>query len=156
MNSQILKTVLLLPMLLYAALALKPTTVAQRGEQPVETRVLGLLNQDTPDTIVAPESVAVGESFEVKITTTGGGCERAGDTGVLLSEDGATVMVYDFTTATRPGVACTMIFKRFPHTTTLRFTKLGTAVIRVWGRRMGADLPPAGAPNVLERRVAVK
>jgi hypothetical protein len=92
----------------------------------------------------------------VTITTFGGGCERKGDEGVLLAENGATVMVYDFTTATRPGVPCTTILSRFTHTVTLRFTQPGEKVIQVWGRRTGPDTPLAGAPIVIERRVTVQ
>ena len=122
---------------------------------PQEARVLGLLDERAND-VSAPDTVLSGEDFQVTITTTGSGCERAADTGVLVSEDSATVMVYDFTTATRPGVACTMILKRLRHTVNLRFTKRGKALIRVWGRRVGSDTPPAGAPIVLERRVTVR
>lgn len=133
---------------------------AQRQAKPQSTpareaRVLGILDENANDALVAPAAVRAGEDFQVTITTTGGGCERAGDTGVIVSENGATVMVYDFTTATHPGVACTMIFKQLRHTVTLRFTKPGEALIRVWGRRVGSDTPPVGAPAVLERRVTV-
>jgi hypothetical protein len=65
-------------------------------------------------------------------------------------------MVYNFTTATHPGVACTMILKRIPHTVSLRFTKTGEAFIRVWGRRVGGDSPGLGVPVVLEKRITVK
>jgi hypothetical protein len=123
---------------------------------PQEARVLGLLAESANDTFVAPGAVLAGEDFQVTITTTGSGCERAADTGVIVSEDGATVMVYDFTKATHPGVACTMILKRLRHTVTLRFTRRGKALIRVWGRRVGSDTPAAGAPIVLERRVTVR
>lgn len=149
-------TISLLLTALAAWSALKPNVAAQRGNKPPEARVLGLISEATPDTIIAPETVRAGEDFEVKITTIGGGCERAGDTGVLLAEDSAAVMVYDFTSATRPGVACTMILKRLPHTATLRFAKPGVAVIRVWGRRIGSDTPPGGTPAVIARRVTVR
>ena len=122
---------------------------------PLESRVLGLLDESANGTLVAPATVLAGEDFQVTITTTGSGCEREADTGLIVSEDAATVMVYDFTKATRPGVACAMILKRLRHTVTLRFTKRGKALIRVWGRRVGSDTPLAGAPTVLERRVTV-
>ena len=124
-----------------------------------EARILAVIDysdERTKDVITAPATVRVGEDFQITITTSGGGCERAGDTGVLITENSATVMVYDFTTATRPGVACTMIFKQMPHVVSLRFTRPGEAVIQVWGRRIGKDTPPMGVPTVLERRVMVK
>jgi hypothetical protein len=122
---------------------------------PQEARVLGILDESENEALVAPSAVPIGEDFQVTITTIGSGCEREADAGVIVSEDGATVMVYDFTKANRPGVACAMIHKRLRHTVTLRFTKRGKALIRVWGRRVGSDTPLAGAPIVLERRVTV-
>jgi len=127
----------------------------QRSGPAREARILGFLDEHFPDTIIAPRAVSVGEDFQVTITTSGSGCDREGDTGVIITESGANVMVYDFTVATHPGVICTAILKRMPHTVTLRFTKPGEAVIRVWGRRGGATIPPMGEPTVLERRVMV-
>jgi hypothetical protein len=118
-----------------------------------EARILGHLGDEA---LIAPATVMAGKDFQITVTTTGGGCERAGDTGVILSNDSATVMVYDFTTATHPDVACTMIFKRLQHTVTLRFTKPGSALIRIWGRKVGSDTGPIGAPTVIERSVTVK
>ena len=122
-------------------------------------RVPGIIDygdERTRDVIAAPDAVRVGEDFQVTVKTFGGGCEREGDTSVVVNETGATLMIYDITTATRPGVACTMILKRLAHTVTLRFTKPGEAVIRVWGRKVVAGLPPLGEPVVLERRVTVR
>lgn len=122
---------------------------------PQEARVLGLLDERADGALDAPATVMAGKDFQVTITTTGSGCEREADTGVVVSEDAATVMVYDFTKATRPGVYCAMILKRLRHTVTLSFTKRGRALIRVWGRRVGSDTPLGGAPTVVERRVTV-
>jgi hypothetical protein len=120
-----------------------------------EARVLGIFDLQQ-DTVTVPATVRAGQEFPVTITTFGGGCERKGDEGVILSENGATMMVYDFTTATRPGVPCTTILNRFTHTVTLRFTQPGQALIQVWGRRVGPDTPLAGVPIVIERRVTVQ
>jgi hypothetical protein len=129
---------------------------SQSRQRPAETRVPGMLNRDTDATIVAPSTIGVNQPFQVTITTTGGGCEREGDASVILSENSASVMVYDFTTATRPGIACTMILKRFSHTVTLSFSKAGEAVINVWGRQTGPTTSPFGAPVVMEKRILVK
>ena len=133
-----------------------PHHASPQSAPPQEARILGLLDERGNDALIAPATVRAGEDFQVTITTTGSGCERTGDTGVIIMEDSATVMIYDFTTATRPGIACTMIYKRLNHTITLRFTKAGKAVIRVWGRRVGFDTPPMGVPAVLERHVTVR
>jgi len=120
-----------------------------------EARVLGLFDLQQ-DMVSAPATVPAGQEFQITITTFGGGCERKGDEGVLLAENGATVMVYDFTTATRPGVPCTAIYSRFTHTVTLRFTQPGEKLIQVWGRRTDPSAPLAGVPLIIERRVTVQ
>ena len=140
---------------------LSGTIASQRQTTPQffpsqEARVLGILDESANDALAAPATVQAGVDFQVTITTIGSGCEREADTGVILSENGATVMVYDFTKATHPGVACAMILKHLRHTVTLRFTKRGKALIRVWGRRVGSDTPMAGAPTVLEHHVTVR
>ncbi|HEX4947892.1 MAG TPA: hypothetical protein VFZ34_14565 [Blastocatellia bacterium] len=157
-----MKTIILF-LLLFLPLAQQHHTVPTpkkkaASTQPQEARILGLLDFNEPegDVITLPKTVRVSEDFQVMITTYGGGCERAGDTGVVLSQTGATIMVYDFTVATHPGVACTMVFKRLPHTVTLRFTEPGEKVIQVWGRRAGGATTPLGTPVLLERKVTVQ
>lgn len=123
-----------------------------------EMRVPGIIdysNDRSQDVLKAPTVVRLGEEFQVTINTFGGGCERAGDTSVLVSDTGATIMVYDFTTAIRPGIACTMVLKRMPHVVPMRITQPGEAVIRIWGRRIGSDTPPVGVPTVIEHRIQV-
>ena len=117
--------------------------------------IIDYFDERTKDVLSAPSAVRVGADFQMAITTFGGGCERGGDTSVIVTETGATVIVYDFTTATRPGVVCTTILKRMPHVVTFRFTKPGDALIRVWGRRIGSETASMGVPVVLEHRVMV-
>jgi hypothetical protein len=158
--------ILVVVMLAIASLNLSlVSTLAQNKGKPIEgkrrsekeQRVLGNISGDRKEVVDAPETVRAGEDFKVTINTFGSGCEREGDTGVIVSESSATIMVYDFTSATHPGVICTMIAKRMPHVVTLRFTKPGEATIRIWGRRFEKDAPPLeGAPTVLEHRVTVK
>jgi hypothetical protein len=121
-----------------------------------EQRVLGIIDGGYQNAMDGPASVRVGEDFKVTIKTIGSGCERQGDEAVILGENSATVMVYDFTVATRPGVACTLIAKTFYHTVTLRFSKPGEAVISIWGRRKGKGTPSEDMPTVLRHRVMVK
>jgi hypothetical protein len=139
-------------------IASRAAASSQRQNQS-DARVLGVIaagNDWLDNVITAPASVKAGKDFQVTITTSGGGCERAGDTGVVMTENSATVMVYDFTSATHPGVACTMIYKRLPHSVTLCFTKPGEAIIRIWGRRSGGATSPFGEPAIFEHRVMVK
>jgi hypothetical protein len=122
-----------------------------------ETRVPGVL-ADPADVspVQAPASVAAAERFTITITTTGSGCDRLGDTGVLLGEREATIYVYDYTSANRPGVACTMIFKHLKREVPLTFREPGEVVIRVWGRRPTAEGTLGGEPQMVERRVRVR
>ena len=126
--------------------------------RPEESRVLGVFvdpKVELAKAIVAPDSVRAGEPFVMTITTTGSGCERVGDEGILLGQREATVMVYDFTSANRPNVDCTMELKMLKHEVTLSFIQPGPAVIRVWGRRQRLDSPPYGVPDVIEHRMVV-
>src|SRR5688572_29441053 len=100
--------------------------VRSQPPAPPEARVLGIIDcgdNGMKDVLTAPNTVRVDEPFEVTITTFGGGCEHEGDTSVVLLATGAAVTVYDFTAATHPGVICTAVIKRMPHTVTLRFEK---------------------------------
>jgi hypothetical protein len=123
-----------------------------------EARVLGIIdyNGQSQNVITAPGSVKPGKEFEVKITTQGGGCEREGDTSVVLMENGASITLYDFTTATQPATPCTKILKTFTHTATLKFDKPGEMLLRVWGRAIASDTPPDGAPVVVEKKIKVE
>jgi hypothetical protein len=127
--------------------------------RPEESRVLGVFPDPIANfaqAVVAPDSVMAGERFVVTITTTGSGCERVGDVGVLLGERDATVMVYDFTSANRPDIVCTMELKALKHEVPLTFSKPGPAVIRLWGRKQGSNSPPYGEPDVIEHRIVVR
>ncbi len=122
-----------------------------------QARVPGVLyseSQDLSGSVTAPASVKAGADFQVTVTTSGNGCVSAADEGVILADASADVFVYDFTTATRPGTICTMIFKQLQHKVTLRFAAKGEAVIRVWGRRQGGT-SQTGEPVVVEKRVKV-
>ena len=129
-----------------------------RPADPGDARVPGVIDfgrEGEKDVLGAPTAVRVGEDFEVKIVTFGGGCDREGDTSVIYLQTGAAVMVYDLTTATHPRVICPAVVKRMPHTVKLRFEKPGEALIQIWGRRVGADAPLFGRPAVVEHRVTV-
>jgi hypothetical protein len=124
-----------------------------------EAVVLGIIDfgtQGSTNVVNAPSTVAVGEEFKFTITTFGGGCEREGTSSTIITATGASIMVYDITSAIHPGVICTAEIKRFPHSLSLRFEKPGQALIRVWGRRVGPDTPPVGIPAILEHRLTIK
>jgi len=66
-----------------------------------------------------------------------------------IHEDKLAGMIRD---STLPFDGCTGVIKRLPHTVTLRFERPGEALIRIWGRRIGVDTPPLGAPTVRASR----
>ncbi len=128
------------------------------NDNPSSSRIPGTLGADAraaEQAVSIPSNIRVNQDFEITVTTNGNGCVSAADTGVILGESAADIFVYDFTSANRPGVLCTMIFKTLPHKATLRFTKTGPAVIRIWGRRQGGN-SPFGEPIVVEKRVNVR
>ena len=73
-----------------------------------------------------------------------------------MMQNGASITVYDFTTATGPGVVCTMIMKTFTHTATLKFEQPGEILLRVWGRAIASDTPPDGTPVVVEKKIKIE
>jgi hypothetical protein len=149
-------------LLLYLILAAHPPPAVDESPGPrnnEEAVILGIIDygeERSKDVVTAPSSVRVGEDFKITITTFGGGCEREGTTSTIRTATGASVMVYDITAATRPGVICAAVIKRMPHSLTLRFERPGQALIRVWGRRVGPDTPPLGVPVTLEHPVTIK
>lgn len=141
-------------LLIFAAAVNGPAAAA-----PDEARVPGIIEfgaESRGDVLTVPATAVVGQDFDVRIVTFGGGCEREGASHVVVSKEGANIVVYDITAATGPGVACAPILKRLAHTVTLRFETAGRARIRVWGRRLGADTPDFGSPAVIERAVWVR
>lgn len=137
---------------------LTSSTALAQEPRPNAQRVPGTfaLDESTAEpTVVAPETARAGQEFQVTITTIGSGCEEQGDEGVILGNRIANIHVYDFTTATKPGVACTLIFKQFKHTVTLSFAETGTANIRVWGRHTGRYYPGGGTPVTLEVPITI-
>ena len=147
---------------LYSILAAYPAyaaTAEPRARATQEAVVLGIIdfgNEGSKNVVTAPSTVAVGEEFKITITTFGGGCEREGTSSTIITATGATIMVYDITSAIHPRVICTAEIRRLPHRLSLRFEKPGQGVIKVWGRRVGPDTPPLGVPAILEHRLTVK
>ena len=142
-------------------LSLNLSAAALAAELPVQQRALvpGIIDfgdERAQDVITAPKSVQVRKDFQLTINTFGSGCESEGDTSVIYSATGATLMVYDVTIAVRPDVVCTAVMRRMPHIVMLRFEKPGVALLRVWGRRVGPETPPLGVPFVLDHSITVK
>jgi hypothetical protein len=132
--------------------ALSPSTAPEA----VLPGIIDFGDERSQGVLTAPESAEVRKDYRLVIKTYGGGCEREGTTSVIFSATGANVFVYDVTTATRPDVICTAEVKRLTHTVVLQFHKPGEALLRIWGRRVGAETPPLGVPFVIEHRVSIR
>lgn len=139
-----------------------PSAVADASDAPQpsagpgEQQIVGIIDyydDRTSGVVAAPTTVRAGETFEVTITTFGGGCERAGGADVRVEGLVATISVYDFTVA-GPAVSCTAELKRLPRTVSLSFAEAGAAVIRIEGQRVASDTP--GAPTTLEQPITVQ
>ena len=134
----------------------EPTTMPAPSAAPDEreiTAIIDYYDDGSTGVISAPATVRAGQTFQVTITTFGGGCERAGGTRVSVQGSVATISVYDFTVA-GPAVSCTAMLKRLPRTVDLRFDAAGAATIRVEGLRVGSEA--TGAPKTLEQSVTVQ
>ncbi|MCW5962336.1 MAG: hypothetical protein KIS76_19400 [Pyrinomonadaceae bacterium] len=120
-------------------------------------RVPGVISFGTEDLsgiIQSPASVKVNEEFEINVISSGDGCVSADGADVIQGENTADVFVYDVTVANKPDIACTKIFKQLSHKATLKFSKTGEAVIRVWGREQGGD-DPLGRPVIITKKITV-
>jgi len=102
-----------------------------------EGQSLGVIRfyQD-PLVIAAPDTVAVGEPFQVSVTTYGGGCTSQGDTRVRVDGRSADITPYDIN---RPGI-CIDILNHFEHTASLAFPDPGTIRISFHGMQHPEDI----------------
>ena len=117
-----------------------------------ERRVGTIEHYRDPVRVEAPASVAVGETFEVRVTTYGGGCIAQGDTEVAVGDLRAVVTPYDWETVSMPrNFACTSELRFYTHTAALRFDRAGTATVAVRGRER-----PGDRVFTVERRITVR
>lgn len=104
-------------------------------------------------TVLAADSVRVGEVLAVVVPTQGGGCVRQGETRVQrLSDFAVEVLPYDSVLARTSNVACTADLRVLDHAAAVRFYRRGQATLRVRGR--GGDYT-TDRDIVVERAVTV-
>lgn len=94
-------------------------------------RVVGFIEDVSRQVIVAPSAVAIGQTFDVTVSTFGNSCVSAA--GADVSIDGLTARItpYDIV---RDDEGCLDYSKPFPRTVQVRFDHPGAGVIRVHGR----------------------
>lgn len=97
---------------------------------PEEVRRMGSIagyNNDDPRVTL----VQVGRRVDVSVISYGGGCERQGDTEVVVT--GLDVMVTPFDFTDTDAQVCTNVLKSFDHKASVEFPTAGTGTIRVRG-----------------------
>lgn len=85
--------------------------------------------------VVTPTTARVGVPFTVDVRSWGGGCTERDSTTVRVSGRTAEVRPLVREPAPSRDQACFTIIKQFTHTAAVTFTQVGTATVRVIGRR---------------------
>lgn len=121
-------------------------------DEVVDERVIGLLvTQEHDPQIVAPDTVNVGETFEVSIRTYGlSSCWEMDGTEVHADGLAATVIPFDVHLAQRV-IGCRAVVREFEHVATLGFDRPGSAVLTVHGRNDGASGPATYTREIVVR-----
>lgn len=91
---------------------------------------------DTPR-VTAPASVRAGQFAQLEVTTFGDACTEFGRTAVSTAGSTADVRPYD---RYRTGTGCPGAQRLIRHPVQLRFDDVGTATVRIHGRRMPGDV----------------
>lgn len=116
---------------------------------PDERRQVGVIDfYDQPSVIEVPDTVRVGEDFQVSVRTYGGGCVSQDTTEVAVADRLAQVVPYDLHSG--EGV-CPDVLRTFDHEAVVRFEDEGEAEVRVIGKRM-----PENAIVAVVRAVVVE
>jgi hypothetical protein len=140
---------------LAAAALLAAGCEAFTGVGSVAEPALLVISGDTAR-IAAPDSVAPGVAFEVRVVTFGGGCTRAvAGTEVRDAPDGVEVRPYN---RREEASGCTRDLLYLEHRAAVRLATPGVHTLRVLGatERRGADGRVTAEPAELTRRVVVR
>lgn len=138
-----------------ASVALAATTACEAiiGAEFRTEPALIIFYRDTA-AITAPDTVARGEDFTVRIRTFGGGCTRETvRVDLAVTESLAEIKPFN---RTRNANACTADLLILEHSLRMRFDVAGRAVLRVIGEQRGASTGAANGPAVLERSLVVR
>jgi hypothetical protein len=111
---------------------------AKVAEPGIEPRPAILQFYSDPVHIDLPDSVARGSAFYISVRTYGGGCASQGHTEVEINDLLAKVEPFDLE-PTDPNVVCPEVLRVFEHVVSIRFDEVGTATVRVFGRRQPGD-----------------
>ena len=107
---------------------------------PSDERNIGTIQftEADPVRIEAPATAPAGTSFEVRVTTYGGGCIRQGDTEVQTDGLRSTITPFDVNVTPPAGGACTDDLRLYQHVAQVRFDAAGEArvIIRGYSRTL--------------------
>lgn len=126
---------------------LSPSEPESPADSPDESRIPGMIEHSTSGHafIEVPDSVDLGQVFEVRVLTSGDGCVRKGDTRVQQQERRAWVTPYDIHEHRE---VCTSIGNVFDHRANVRFSEPGVAHVIVRGRKRILDFDPVTGQNI--------
>lgn len=118
---------------------------------PDRERVIGIIGiyqgKTTPGVLLVPDTVALGSTFKVTITTYGSSsCTRPNGAEVIIKDGVAEIIPYDYKITSG---FCTADLRAFPRDVQLRFGARGEALVRVQGRSV------YGGIETVERRIVV-
>lgn len=140
---------------LLAAMAFSATAAcgAITGDEFRTEPALIIFYRDTA-AIAAPDTVARGDDFVVRVRTFGGGCTRE-VVRVDVSATGSLAEIKPFN-RTRNASVCTADLLYLEHDVRVRFDVAGRAVLRVIGEQTGPSTGASKWPAVLERTLVVR
>ena len=98
---------------------------------PVWATRLGSIDQ-TLGHVTVPDTVATNTNFLVSFTTSGGGCDRMGNTQVTMV-DSRTAEIRGYDDYQVNPSACVSILYLFHHTSTVQFAHAGISTVRLIG-----------------------
>lgn len=125
-------------------LSLCTAAVVGCGSTSTETtmRQLGWIRFEPNNAVSAPDTVRVGQPFDVTVTTWGSGSRACNDPdGTSVEYVGSVARVSVFVRVPRGDVTCTDDLRSYPQRAVVRLTAPGNAVIRLIGAKSSHSRP---------------
>lgn len=105
-------------------------------------RQLGWIGFEPNRSVSAPDTVRVGQPFDVTVTTWGSGSRACNDPdGTTVAYVGSVARVTAFVRVPRGDVTCTRDLRSYPQRAAVRLSSPGVAVIRLIGAKSSHSRP---------------
>lgn len=131
-----------------------PARVTNGGGDLNWDRRPGMDEISAPEILVAPDTVQVGQAFDVTAYTVGnGGCWRADGETVHIEGRVIVLKPYD---AHSGSEVCTLILLFLPHRTSVVLTEAGEWTLRVQGRRLRMGDTVSDEPITAEKTIIAR